>query len=115
MIAFFHQQGPHRAKTDDTTQIHVPIALRRRGLETKLIINAPGKDQSSRKPDPVLFKLIANAHRWWEELMTGRYLTTRALAKAYGKNERYVARVLQLAFWHRPSFMRLRQGSSRLN
>jgi hypothetical protein len=87
-----------QGKASDTIQIHVPIAFGRRGLETKLIIKAPGEDQSARKPDPVLVKLIANAHRWWEDLMTGRHPTTRALAHAYGTDERYVARVLQLAF-----------------
>jgi hypothetical protein len=89
---------PCKVKTDDIIQIHVPLALGRRGLETKLIINAPGEEQSSRKPDHVLVKLISNAHRWWEDLMTGRYPTTRALAQAYGTDERYVARVVQLAF-----------------
>jgi DNA invertase Pin-like site-specific DNA recombinase len=87
-----------QVKAGDTIEIHVSIALGRRGLETKLIIKASGEDQESRKPDPVLVKLIANAHRWWEDLMTGRYPTTRALAQAYGTDERYAARVLQLAF-----------------
>jgi DNA invertase Pin-like site-specific DNA recombinase len=90
-------ENSRRGKIDDIMQIHVPIALGRRGLETKLIINAVGEDQNSRKPDPVLVKLVANAHRWWDDLRTGRYPTTRALARAYGTDERYVARVLQLA------------------
>lgn len=89
---------PRAAKTGNTIQIHIPIALGRRGLETRLIIEAPGENPSARKPDPVLLKLIANAHRWWDDLMAGRYPTTRALAQAYGKDERYVARVVQLAF-----------------
>jgi hypothetical protein len=94
-----HSSSTRRqARADDTIQIHVPIALGRRGLETKLIISAPREDQSSRKPDSVLVKLIANAHRWWEDLMTGRYPAMRALAQAYGTDERYVARVVQLAF-----------------
>jgi DNA invertase Pin-like site-specific DNA recombinase len=87
-----------QVKAGDTVQIHVPIALSRRGMETKLIISAPDERHNSRKPDPVLVKLIANAHRWWGDLVTGRYPTTRALAQAYGTDERYVARVLQLAF-----------------
>jgi DNA invertase Pin-like site-specific DNA recombinase len=94
-----HSSSTRRqARADDTIQIHVPIALGRRGLETKLIINSPDDDQNPRKPDPILVKLIASAHRWWEDLKTGRYPTTRALAQAYGKDERYVGRVVQLAF-----------------
>jgi DNA invertase Pin-like site-specific DNA recombinase len=90
--------GTRQVKANDRIQFDIPIALARRGLETKLIIDAPGGDQDPRKPNPVLVKLIANAHRWWRDLVTGRYPTTRALAQAHGRDERYVARVLQLAF-----------------
>ena len=89
--------GPRRAETDDVIRIQVPIALARRGLETKLILNVPGGGQEP-EPDPILIKLIANAHQWWDDLVAGRYPTTRALAQAYGKDERYVARALPLAF-----------------
>jgi hypothetical protein len=54
------------------------------------------------KADGVLLKLIANARRWWDDLNTGRYSTMRSLAKAYGKDERYVARVIPLAFLASP-------------
>jgi hypothetical protein len=57
----------------------------------------PGGEQPG-EPDPALIKMIANAHQWWEDLVAGRFPTMRALAKAYDKDERYVARVLQLAF-----------------
>jgi hypothetical protein len=76
----------------------MPMKLRRRGIETKLIIGAPGESSEATEPDPALVKMIANAHQWWEDLVAHRYSTMRALAKAYGKDERYVARVLQLAF-----------------
>jgi hypothetical protein len=42
--------------------------------------------------------MIANAHQWWDDLVSGRFPTVRTLAQAYDKDERYVARVLQLAF-----------------
>ena len=65
--------------------------------ETKLIIDAPDSSEVA-EPDPALIKMIANAHQWWEDLVAHRYSTMRALSEAYSKNERYVARVLQLAF-----------------
>jgi DNA invertase Pin-like site-specific DNA recombinase len=84
---------------NDRTAITVvlPIKLRRRGLETKLILEMPGAQQPG-EPDPALIKMIANAHKWWEDLVAGRFPTMRALANAYNKDERYVARILQLAF-----------------
>jgi DNA invertase Pin-like site-specific DNA recombinase len=81
----------------DAVSVNIPIKLRRRGVETKLIIDAAG-DSGDAEPDPALVKMIANAHRWWEDLVANRFPTMRALARAYGKDERYVARVLQLAF-----------------
>src|SRR5215831_847654 len=73
------------------------MKLRRRGLETKLIIDAPGSSEAT-DPDPALVKMIANAQQWWEDLAAHRFSTMRVLARAYNKNERYVARALQLAF-----------------
>lgn len=92
----------HRPQRGGTLQIHVPIVLGRRGQETKLIVDAPDESQNPRKADGVLVKLIANARRWWDDLNTGRYSTIRSLAKAYGKDERYVARVMPLAFLASP-------------
>jgi site-specific DNA recombinase len=80
-----------------TIAVVLPIKLRRRGLETKLILDAPGSEKPG-VPDPALIKMIANAHQWWEDLVSGRFRTVRTLAQAYDKDERYVARVLQLAF-----------------
>lgn len=83
---------------DQTTVAVVrPINLRRRGLETKLVLDGPGGEKPG-EPDPALVKMIANAHQWWEDLVAGRFPSVRALAQTYGKDERYVARVLQLAF-----------------
>ena len=81
----------------DRILLNIPIKLRRRGVETKLIIDAPDSSEVA-EPDPALIKMIANAHQWWEDLVAHRYSTMRALSEAYSKNERYVARVLQLAF-----------------
>jgi hypothetical protein len=74
----------------------LPIKLRRHGLETKLVLDAAGGDVV-RKPDPALVKMISNAHQWWDDLVAHRFPTMRALARAYNKDERYVARMIQLA------------------
>jgi site-specific DNA recombinase len=81
----------------DVTSIIIPTKLRRRGVETKLIVESPDAS-STAEPDPALVKMIANAHQWWDDLVAHRFPTLRALAQAYSKNERYVARVLPLAF-----------------
>jgi DNA invertase Pin-like site-specific DNA recombinase len=75
---------------------HVPLQMRRRGVETRLIVE--GVEEPSAPPDPVLLKALARAHRWWEDLCAERYSSLRELADAYETDERYVARVVRLAF-----------------
>jgi hypothetical protein len=65
-------------------------------LETRLIIDGDGPPGA--EPDATLVKAVARAHRWWGDLLQQQYRTMRDLAVAYGTDERYVARVLPLAF-----------------
>lgn len=77
--------------------ITIPVTLRRRGVETKLIIEPP--DGGLRlDPDPTLIKLMAQAHQWREDILAARFPTMRSLAKAYDKDERHIARLIPLAF-----------------
>lgn len=72
------------------------VSLRRRGLETRLVIE--GEAAPEPQPDPALIKALAQAHRWWRDLLDQRFGTVRDLTWAYGTDERYAARVLPLAF-----------------
>lgn len=83
-------------QTGATLTLTQPIALRRRGVEMKLILE--GKGTSSPEPDSTLLKALGQAHRWWRDLLDRRYGTMREIAQAYDSDERYVARVIALAF-----------------
>ena len=39
-----------------------------------------------------------HARNWFDRLMSGEYQTLRDLARAEGRNERYISQVLKLAF-----------------
>src|SRR5712691_3287137 len=82
----------------DDFAIVAPIALRRRGVETRLIIDSPDSQDAPRQPDAALIKIVAQARRWWDDIVAQRFHTIRALARADDKDERYVARLLPLAF-----------------
>lgn len=73
-----------------------PFALARRGAETRLILE--GNAAREPEPDPVLIKGLAQAHRWWKDLLAQRYATMREIAQAYQTDERYVARIVMLVF-----------------
>ena len=72
------------------------MRMKRRGAEMRLIIG--GADAPQRKPDAALLKAIARAHRWFEELISARATSLAALASREGVTDRYVARLIRLAF-----------------
>jgi site-specific DNA recombinase len=75
----------------DLSAIQAPFRLRKRGVETKLIVSG-----ATRPVDHVLLTNIANAHIWFEMIRTGR--TYAEIAEAAGTSKRRVQQVLDLAF-----------------
>ena len=73
----------------------VPLQMRRRGVAMRLVI---GGGVSKRKTDLTLLKAITRAHKWFSELVSGRAVFTREIAAREGVNERFVRRLLHLAF-----------------
>jgi len=51
----------------------------------------------ARTPDAALLRAIARAHRWFEELLSGRATSLAAIARRQGVADRYVARLIPLA------------------
>lgn len=57
-----------------------------------------GGGVSTQKTDPALLKAVARGHKWFEELVSGRAAFTREIAAREGVNERFVRRLIPLAF-----------------
>ena len=57
-----------------------------------------GGGVSTRKTDPTLLKAVARGHKWFNELASGRAVFTREIAAREGVNERFVRRLIPLAF-----------------
>jgi DNA invertase Pin-like site-specific DNA recombinase len=77
--------------------IEVAAHLRRRGVEVKFIIEGPATARASR-PDPSLIRTIVRAHDWWRRWCAGQGDTLTSIARAEGVTDRFVARVVALAF-----------------
>ena len=73
----------------------VPMKVKRRGVEMRLIIN--GGDEP-RKADPALLKAFARARGWFDELASGRVDSLVEIARREGLPKRYVTRLTKLAF-----------------
>jgi site-specific DNA recombinase len=75
----------------------VPLQLRRRGVELRLVI--PGEAAADRsKIDPLLLKAIVRGRRWFAELAANRAANTSEIAKREGLHDSYVRRLIPLAF-----------------
>ena len=76
-------------------QLHIPVTLRRRGVETKMVVTRDGIPEAG--PDETLIRAIARARRWMNDLLNGTHGTIVDLAAAYSTNANYVAKHLPLA------------------
>ena len=74
----------------------IPTRIRRRGVEMRLVIEGAGTETA--KPDPALIKAFARAHRWFDDLLSGRAKSLGDIARAAGVSDRYVSHLMPLAF-----------------
>jgi DNA invertase Pin-like site-specific DNA recombinase len=87
---------PEAGDTTVAVTIDIPVRLKRRGVETKLVIGT-GLNPPS-KPDRKLVELIAKAHRWLAALTDGTTIGIAELANQEAEDPNEVSRFLPLAF-----------------
>jgi site-specific DNA recombinase len=73
-----------------------PMQLKRRGVELRLIVG--DHHRSGAIVDLALLKAVARAHRWFDELSTGKARSLAEIAAREGLAVRYVGRLIRLAF-----------------
>ena len=76
----------------------IPARIKRRGVEMRLVLDGEEKGPAAHRPDPALIKAVVRAHRWFEDLASGRAGSFRDIAKAEGVTHRYVGHLMPLAF-----------------
>ncbi len=86
-----------KSDPEDTAVIVCPWWIRKRGAETKLLLQSVGTAAQS-KPDPYLVRAIARAHVWNNQLIDGSVTSGREIARAEGVTARYIYKLLSLAF-----------------
>jgi DNA invertase Pin-like site-specific DNA recombinase len=77
-------------------RLTVPIALRRRGVERKIVIQNGSNRRA--EPDPVLCRLISRAHNWVRQLARSEAASVKTVAAREGFDGSDVSRILPLAF-----------------
>lgn len=91
-----HQIEPSDDQDRALTRIDCPFTMRRRGVETRLVLTN-GHPQR-RAPDPALVDLILRSHRYLQQLTDGRDRSLTDIATANGVELSEVSRILPLAF-----------------
>jgi site-specific DNA recombinase len=74
----------------------VPLAMKRRGVETRIVFAAG--NEPPRTADPPLLKAVARARVWFDELASGRVRSLAEIARREGIARGYVERLARLAF-----------------
>ena len=72
------------------------MQLKRRGVELRLIVG--DHNRSAATVDLPLLKAVARAHRWFDEISTGKARSLAEIAAREGLAVRYVGRLIRLAF-----------------
>jgi len=97
-LAAILRGAPHEKHADDADVFvfETPVALKRRGVESKLVL---GNGQASRAtPDRVLIDAVRKGHLWLEQLKSGQVRSARELAKKLRTDRSDMGRTLRLAF-----------------
>jgi hypothetical protein len=73
-----------------------PMTIARRGVEMRLVIE--GNRAHAPRADSALLKAVARARQWSEDLLMGRAQSVTEIAERQGVTDRYVRRLMRLAF-----------------
>jgi site-specific DNA recombinase len=72
----------------------IPMQMKRRGAEMRLIVGGTGPT----KVDQTLLKTIVRAHKWFDDLVSGRVHNMAEIAVKEGIDKSYVSWVITLTF-----------------
>ncbi len=77
-------------------RISCPYKIKRRGVETRLIVSNEITERPSR-PDPALIRAVAKAFVWNNLLLSGDVISGRSIARSENVTPRYIYKLLPLA------------------
>jgi site-specific DNA recombinase len=76
--------------------ISCPYRIKRRGVETRLILSNEATERQSR-PDPALIRAVAKAYSWNKQLVFGEVVSGRSIGRSENVTPRYIYKLLPLA------------------
>uniref|UniRef100_UPI00404823F8 hypothetical protein n=1 Tax=Yoonia sp. TaxID=2212373 RepID=UPI00404823F8 len=88
----------------ETLRVHIPLTMRNRGGRPRILPPKEIEVAMDRGQDARLLRAIGRAWDWWRRLERGDVATIADLARTEGISDRYVSRVIRLA-WLAPSVL----------
>ena len=95
-LGFEVGSGPSEAQASSPVTVECPMSLRRRGIETRIVV--ADARSSDRQPDPNLVSAVAVANDYLRKLTSGSDQSLSVVAAANGVDRSDFARVLRIAF-----------------
>ena len=84
--------------TTDTIRVVIPLTIRRRNGRPKILPPDDVDSRNGRTQDPHVLRAIARAWGWRRQLETGAASTIQDIAAAEKVSDRFVGRMLRLAY-----------------
>ena len=85
-------------QSSDTTRVFIPLTQRRRNGRPRTLPPEPGTHFQSRSQDPHILKAIGRAWAWRRRLESGEATTIYDIAEAEKVTDRFVSRMMRLAY-----------------
>ena len=82
---------------DEAVVIEAAAQLKRCGGEVRLVL-PPDSHGANLHEVPSLIRAISRAHDWLDRILRGQAVNQRSIAKQTGLDERYISRIIPLAF-----------------
>ena len=83
---------------DDTVRIFIPLEFRRRNGRPKIVAPEPEPGLQARSQDPHILRALGRAWAWRRRLESGEATTLQDIARAEKVTDRYVSRIMRLAY-----------------
>lgn len=83
---------------DETIRVFIPLTLRRRNGRPKILPPESKPDFQARSQDPHILRALGRAWAWRRRLESGEAATLRDIARTEKVTDRYVSRIMRLAY-----------------
>lgn len=85
-------------KANDNFRVFIPLTARRRNGRPKILPAEPGSHLQTLSQDPHILRALGRAWAWRRKLESGESTTIHDIAKAEKVTDRFVSRIMRLAY-----------------